>query len=206
MFPCSSIIFFWFFCLDSHDSSFVISSPCSLHLPVIFPFILHHHHLIHLSSLSIFPSLCSFSSSLHFSFIFVLPFHLLFILPSLSSLPSSQLSLSQVGVPVEVAKQLSYPEKVTSHNINLMRQLVRNGPDVHPGALFVEPKSTPGIKKSMRYVHRERMASELKQGDIIERLVFLPFFYIYVVVLMSFVVLVFLMVIFLGIVLFEFFF
>lgn len=205
MFPCSSIIFFLFFCLDSHYSSFVISS-CSLHLPVIFPFILHHHLLIHLSSLSIFPSSCSFSSSLHFSFIFVLPFHLLFILPSLSSLPSSQSSLSQVGVPVEVAKQLSYPEKVTSHNINLMRQLVRNGPDVHPGALFVEPKSTPGIKKSMRYVHRERMASELKQGDIIERLVFLPFFYIYVVVLMSFVVLVFLMVIFLGIVLFEFFF
>ncbi|XP_037787697.1 DNA-directed RNA polymerase III subunit RPC1-like [Penaeus monodon] len=83
--------------------------------------------------------------------------------------PDPNLRINEVGVPVEVAKQLSYPEKVTSHNINLMRQLVRNGPDVHPGALFVEPKSTPGIKKSMRYVHRERMASELKQGDIIER-------------------------------------
>lgn len=184
--PSSSLHVLCIYLLSSH-SSFI----------TIFWFIFH---------LSIFPSSCSFSSSLHFSFIFVLPFHLLFILPSLSSLPSSQSSLSQVGVPVEVAKQLSYPEKVTSHNINLMRQLVRNGPDVHPGALFVEPKSTPGIKKSMRYVHRERMASELKQGDIIERLVFLPFFYIYVVVLMSFVVLVFLMVIFLGIVLFEFFF
>lgn len=86
---------------------------------------------------------------------------------------------------MEVAKQLSYPEKVTSHNINLMRQLVRNGPDVHPGALFVEPKSTPGIKKSMRYVHRERMANELKQGDIIERYVLRSFFifYMYVVVI-----------------------
>nr|XP_027207425.1 LOW QUALITY PROTEIN: DNA-directed RNA polymerase III subunit RPC1-like [Penaeus vannamei] len=83
--------------------------------------------------------------------------------------PDPNLRINEVGVPVEVAKQLSYPEKVTSHNINLMRQLVRNGPDVHPGALFVEPKSTPGIKKSMRYVHRERMANELKQGDIIER-------------------------------------
>ncbi|XP_064097530.1 DNA-directed RNA polymerase III subunit RPC1-like [Macrobrachium nipponense] len=83
--------------------------------------------------------------------------------------PDPNLRINEVGVPVEVAKLLSYPEKITAHNIALMRQLVKNGPDVHPGALFVEQRSTPGTKKSMRYVNRERMAAELKQGDIVER-------------------------------------
>ncbi|XP_042221179.1 DNA-directed RNA polymerase III subunit RPC1-like [Homarus americanus] len=83
--------------------------------------------------------------------------------------PDPNLRINEVGVPIEVSKQLTYPEKITAHNINLMKQLVRNGPDVHPGALFVEPRSTPGIKKSLRYVHREKMATELRQGDIIER-------------------------------------
>ncbi|XP_076056979.1 RNA polymerase III subunit A [Oratosquilla oratoria] len=83
--------------------------------------------------------------------------------------PDPNLRINEVGVPTEVAKLLTYPERVTSHNIALMRQLVKNGPDVHPGAVFVEPRSTPGIKKSLRYVKRERMAVELKQGDLVER-------------------------------------
>ncbi|CAL4127007.1 unnamed protein product, partial [Meganyctiphanes norvegica] len=83
--------------------------------------------------------------------------------------PDPNLRINEVGVPVEVATQMTYPEKVTPHNINFLRQLIRNGPSKHPGALFVEPRSTPGIKKSMRYVNRERQANELKQGDTVER-------------------------------------
>ena len=46
--------------------------------------------------------------------------------------------LLQVGVPVHVAKVLTYPEKVNSANLELMKKLVRNGADAHPGANFVE--------------------------------------------------------------------
>ena len=38
-----------------------------------------------------------------------------------------------MGVPVHVAKVLTYPEKVTEHNLQLLRTLVINGADHHPG-------------------------------------------------------------------------
>ncbi|KAK8379693.1 hypothetical protein O3P69_019586 [Scylla paramamosain] len=83
--------------------------------------------------------------------------------------PDPNLRINEVGVPIEVAKQLTYPEKITTHNMSLMRQLVKNGPDTHPGAMFIEPRSSPGLKKSLRYVNRERTAMELRQGDVVER-------------------------------------
>jgi hypothetical protein len=42
---------------------------------------------------------------------------------------------------VLVAKILTYPEKVTKNNIDLMKQLVINGADTHPGANFIEQAS-----------------------------------------------------------------
>lgn len=80
-------------------------------------------------------------------------------------------SLPQVGVPEEVAKILTYPERVTEHNLPLMRQLVLNGPDMHPGALYLEQKSTPGIKKSIRHLWKKKheIAQNLREGDTVER-------------------------------------
>jgi len=45
-----------------------------------------------------------------------------------------------VAVPIHVAQILSYPERVTSSNIDFLRKLVINGPDKHPGANFVQKK------------------------------------------------------------------
>ena len=56
--------------------------------------------------------------------------------------PDPNLRIDQVAVPILVAKILTYPEKVTKSNIKLMRELVVNGPDKHPGASFVETKAT----------------------------------------------------------------
>lgn len=33
---------------------------------------------------------------------------------------------------------MTYPEPVTDHNVAWLRELVINGPDVHPGAKYVE--------------------------------------------------------------------
>ena len=51
-------------------------------------------------------------------------------------------SILQVAVPEYVAKILTYPEKVNPANIDLMRQLVINGVDVHPGANFYKARDT----------------------------------------------------------------
>lgn len=56
--------------------------------------------------------------------------------------PDPNLRIDQVAVPVHVAKILTFPERVTKENIKFMRKLVKNGPDVHPGANFVEIKTT----------------------------------------------------------------
>lgn len=56
--------------------------------------------------------------------------------------PDPNLQIDEVGVPLHIAKILTYPEKVTPANINLMKQLVLNGADKHPGANFVEEKTT----------------------------------------------------------------
>ena len=59
------------------------------------------------------------------------------------------LSVHQVAVPVHVAKVLTYPEKVNKANIKLMRKLVLNGCDTHPGANFIQQRDN-NIK---RYIY-----------------------------------------------------
>jgi DNA-directed RNA polymerase I subunit RPA1 len=52
--------------------------------------------------------------------------------------PDPFIATYEVGVPEVFAKKLTYPELVTPHNVHELRQLILNGPDVHPGANFVE--------------------------------------------------------------------
>lgn len=47
------------------------------------------------------------------------------------------LSLDEVGVPRSIARTLTYPETVTPYNIHKLHELVRNGPNEHPGAKYV---------------------------------------------------------------------
>lgn len=82
--------------------------------------------------------------------------------------PDPNLRIDQVGVPEHVAKILTYPERVTPHNLSLMRRLVRNGCDVHPGANFLEQRGT-GFKRYLRYGNREQLAQNLRLGDVVER-------------------------------------
>ncbi|EDV92173.1 GH24768 [Drosophila grimshawi] len=82
--------------------------------------------------------------------------------------PDPNLMINQVGVPVRVAKILTYPERVNPANIRIMKQLVRNGPSVHPGANYVQQRGS-SFKKYLAYGNREKVAQELKCGDIVER-------------------------------------
>lgn len=52
--------------------------------------------------------------------------------------PDPFIATYEIGIPEVFAKKLTYPELVTPHNVHELRQLILNGPDVHPGANFVE--------------------------------------------------------------------
>ncbi|CAG9763359.1 unnamed protein product [Ceutorhynchus assimilis] len=82
--------------------------------------------------------------------------------------PDPNLEIDQVGVPVQIAKILTFPERVIYANINLMRQLIVNGPDKWPGANYVQQKGS-AFKKFLRYGNREKLAQELRLGDLVER-------------------------------------
>ncbi|XP_012276667.1 DNA-directed RNA polymerase III subunit RPC1 [Orussus abietinus] len=82
--------------------------------------------------------------------------------------PDPNLRIEQVGVPIHVAKILTYPERVNRSNIELMRTLIQNGPDVHPGANFVQQGKTQ-FKKFLRYGNRQKIAQDLQYGDVVER-------------------------------------
>ena len=53
-----------------------------------------------------------------------------------------------MAVPDHVAKILTYPERVNKANIELLRKLVQNGTDKHPGANFIQQRDT-NFKKSV---------------------------------------------------------
>ncbi len=83
--------------------------------------------------------------------------------------PDSNLSINEVGVPVDVAKKLTVRTIVTPYNIDKLRKYVLNGPDIHPGANYVIKPSKGGIRLYLKYANREFVANSLEVGDIVER-------------------------------------
>ncbi|TPX69397.1 DNA-directed RNA polymerase [Spizellomyces sp. 'palustris'] len=81
--------------------------------------------------------------------------------------PDPNLRIDQVAVPERVAKILTYPERVTRHNIERLRSNVLNGADIHPGATYITQSKNQ--KKFLRYGNREKIAAQLNIGDVVDR-------------------------------------
>ena len=79
--------------------------------------------------------------------------------------PDPNLSISELGVPLKIAKNLTKPVKVNEKNRLSLLKLVQNGPDEYPGAKILERKNGENI--SLRYVDRKSIRLEL--GDIVHR-------------------------------------
>lgn len=88
-------------------------------------------------------------------------------------------NLDELGVPVKIAKTITYPETVTPYNIQYLTELVKRGRDSYPGANFVEntqlrgPNGQP-IKIDLRYRSRNVLLRygwivhrHLKDGDVV---------------------------------------
>lgn len=82
--------------------------------------------------------------------------------------PDPNLGIDQVAVPQLVAKNLTYPERVNSTNIGAMREAVKNGPAVWPGANAIVKKDG-GYKQNLRFGNRPKAAEDLEIGDVVER-------------------------------------
>lgn len=52
--------------------------------------------------------------------------------------PDPNLNIDEIGIPETFALKLTYPTPVTPWNVVQLRQLVLNGPNIHPGAVMVE--------------------------------------------------------------------
>jgi DNA-directed RNA polymerase subunit A' len=81
--------------------------------------------------------------------------------------PDPNLALNEVGVPQEVAMILTIPEKVTPWNIEYLRNFVKNGPTVYPGANYIIRPD--GKKKKITEETKEPSITELAPGYVVER-------------------------------------
>lgn len=56
--------------------------------------------------------------------------------------PDPNINIDELGVPLKIAMNLTYPEIVTKYNIDLLQKLVDNGPNEYPGAKYIKYKKT----------------------------------------------------------------
>ena len=82
--------------------------------------------------------------------------------------PDPNISINEVGVPEMIAKEVTVPVYVNEWNIEEMKQCIKNGPDVHPGANYVIRND--GRKIRVRNEETiELILEQLEPGFIVER-------------------------------------
>ena len=81
--------------------------------------------------------------------------------------PDPMIDIDEVGVPMQIARELTVPIRVNEKNIEDVRALVMNGPSVWPGANYtIRPD---GRKKKITDLTKEEIAKELIPGYVVER-------------------------------------
>lgn len=79
--------------------------------------------------------------------------------------PDPNISVAEIGVPQEIAMNLTSPEPVTSFNLDKLYKLVQNGADVWPGAKTIMRKD--GRMISLKHVNTKEIV--LYEGDVVNR-------------------------------------
>jgi len=79
--------------------------------------------------------------------------------------PDPELSISELGVPMKIAMNITKPVYVTEENKHYLLYLIQNGPDKYPGAKILEKKNGENI--SLRYTDRENIM--IYEGDCVHR-------------------------------------
>jgi DNA-directed RNA polymerase II subunit RPB1 len=79
--------------------------------------------------------------------------------------PDPNLSVAELGVPLEIAMNLTSPEPVTPYNLDRLYKLVQNGPDKWPGAKTIV--RADGRMISLKHVNTKEIV--LYDGDVVNR-------------------------------------
>ncbi len=79
--------------------------------------------------------------------------------------PDPNLSVAEIGVPFEIAMNLTSPERVTPYNLDRLYKLVQNGADKWPGAKTIV--RADGRMISLKHVNAKEIV--LYNGDIVNR-------------------------------------
>jgi DNA-directed RNA polymerase II subunit RPB1 len=78
--------------------------------------------------------------------------------------PDPNINIDELGVPIKIAMNLTFPEIVSKYNIEKLKVLVENGPLFYPGAKYIKKKNE--LKpKDLEYAKN----IELEFGDIVHR-------------------------------------
>lgn len=81
--------------------------------------------------------------------------------------PDPNISINEIGVPEYIARTLTIPVRVTEHNLEELRNFVRRGPELYPGAnTIINPE---GKRYDLRYADREELANTIEPGFVVER-------------------------------------
>lgn len=80
--------------------------------------------------------------------------------------PDPNISVAELGVPLKIAMNLTYPERVTGFNINKLYKLIQSGPDEYPGAKTVV-RALDHRTISLKHVSGKQL--QLFEGDIVNR-------------------------------------
>jgi DNA-directed RNA polymerase beta' subunit/intein/homing endonuclease len=81
--------------------------------------------------------------------------------------PDPNISIIELGVPVKIAMNLTFPDRVSDKNYDEMLKLVLNGPDNYPGAKYLRKTADDNRMIRLKNVRSEEI--HLDVGDIVDR-------------------------------------
>jgi DNA-directed RNA polymerase II subunit RPB1 len=79
--------------------------------------------------------------------------------------PDPNLSVGEIGVPLEIAMNLTSPDRVTPYNVDKLYKLIQNGADKWPGAKTIV--RADGRMISLKHVNTKEIV--LYNGDVVNR-------------------------------------
>ena len=80
--------------------------------------------------------------------------------------PDPCISIDEIGVPIKIAMNLTFPEIVNNYNKAELLAYVKNGPDVYPGAKYIR-KQDP--QRTIRLKNLDTSNMDLEVGDVVDR-------------------------------------
>ncbi|MFH0889565.1 MAG: DNA-directed RNA polymerase subunit A' [Candidatus Aenigmatarchaeota archaeon] len=81
--------------------------------------------------------------------------------------PDNNIDIDEVGVPEIIAKELTLPIRITEANIAIIKEVVKNGPNLWPGANYAI--RVDGRKKKITEESKNEISDEITVGWTVER-------------------------------------